>query len=139
MAIDGDWYNELGSLLTITTSGNVVSGTYQTAVGNAQGIYDLAGLINDDTDPVVGWVVLWSNQYGDSNSLTSWAGQYYSDGNPEVIITMWLLRDETPENQDWAATQVGEDIFYRSPQLAQGPASVASLRAPAYPKSAAAK
>jgi hypothetical protein len=133
MAIDGTWYNELGSLLTITSSGSSISGTYQTAVGNAEGIYDLVGSINSDTDPAVGWVVLWSNQYGDRNSLTCWAGQYFSDGNPEVLITMWLLRTETMEGQNWAATQVGEDVFYRSQQLAKARGTVASLRAPAHP------
>lgn len=71
MAIDGTWYNELGSVVTFASSGNSLSGTYQTAVGNAQGIYDLTGYVNTDADPAVGWVVLWSNQYGDSNSVTS--------------------------------------------------------------------
>ena len=136
MPIDGTWFNELGSRLTLTSNGSSISGTYQTAVGNAQGIYDLAGSINNDTDPAVGWVVLWSNQYGDSNSLTSWAGQYFSDGNPEVIITMWLLRSETTEGQNWAGTQVGEDVFYRSQEQASARGGVAALRAPSHPVSA---
>jgi hypothetical protein len=134
MSIDGTWYNELGSVLTISAQGSTVSGTYQTAVGNAKGIYPLIGFINSDTDPAVGWTVLWSNQYGDSNSLTVWAGQYYSEDN--VIVTMWLLRTEAPETQNWAATQVGEDIFYPSQAQAQARGSVASLRAPAHPPSA---
>jgi len=134
MAIDGTYYNELGSVLTITSQNGSVSGTYQTAVGNAQGIYDLTGYVNDDTDPAVGWVVLWSNQYGDSNSLTCWAGQYYSAD--DTIVTMWLLRSEAAENQNWAATQVGEDVFYASQELAKARGTVAAHRAPAHPVSA---
>lgn len=136
MPIDGTWYNELGSVLTVASSGASITGTYQTAVGNAQGIYDLVGSINSDTDPAVGWVVLWSNQYGDSNSLTCWAGQYFSDSDPEALITMWLLRTETTEGQNWAATQVGEDVFYRSQLQASARGSVATRRAPAHPISA---
>ncbi len=131
MAIDGTYYNELGSMLTITSQNGSVSGTYQTAVGNARGIYDLTGYVNDDTDPAVGWLVLWSNQYGDRNSLTCWAGQYYSED--DTIVTMWLLRSESAENQNWAATQVGEDVFYASQELAKTRGRVAALRAPAHP------
>ncbi|MDQ3205446.1 MAG: avidin/streptavidin family protein [Pseudomonadota bacterium] len=136
MAIDGTWYNELGSVVTITSNGNSISGTYQTAVGDAQGVYDLTGYINSDTDPSVGWVVLWSNQYGDSNSLTTWAGQYYSDSNPEVMITMWLLRNEEAQSQNWNSTLVGEDVFYRSQEQAKSSAgAIANRRRPAYPVS----
>ncbi|WP_420130363.1 avidin/streptavidin family protein [Longimicrobium sp.] len=135
MAIDGMWYNELGSLLTITSSGTTISGTYQTAVGNAQGIYNLTGYINADTNPSVGWVVLWSNEYGDSNSLTTWAGQYYDADGSEVIITMWLLRSEEPQQQNWQSTLVGEDVFYRSQEQAKSSGITANLRRPAHPVS----
>jgi hypothetical protein len=133
MAIDGNWYNELGSLLTISSSGTTISGTYQTAVGDAQGIYDLTGYINADANPSVGWVVLWSNDYGDSNSLTTWAGQYYDNEGEEVIITMWLLRNEEAQSQNWSSTLVGEDVFYRSSGQAKSSGITASLRRPAYP------
>ena len=89
--------------------------------------------INTDTDPAVGWVVLWNNQSGDSNSVTCWAGQYFSDSDPEIILTMWLLREETQQNQNWASTLVGEDVFYRSPAQARDRVAVSTLRRPAHP------
>jgi len=133
MPIDGMWYNELGSVVTFSSNGTALTGTYQTPVGEASGLYPLTGYVNTDTDPAVGWVVLWSNDSGDSNSVTCWAGQYFSDGDPEVLITLWLLRTEGPEAQNWAATQVGEDVFFRTAEQAASSGGLASLRAPAHP------
>lgn len=133
MAIDGTWYNELGSVVTFASNGTALTGTYQTMVGQAKGIYDLTGFINTDTDPSVGWVVLWSNDYGDSNSVTCWTGQYYSDGDSEVLIAMWLLRSEEVESQNWSSTLVGEDFFFRTQDQARERGGVAALRRPAHP------
>ncbi|HEU0015154.1 MAG TPA: avidin/streptavidin family protein [Longimicrobium sp.] len=130
MPVDGIWYNELGSVMTLTSDGTSLSGTYVTPVGEANGTYTLTGSVNTDTDPALGWVVLWNNNSGDSNSVTTWCGQYYSE--QEVIIAMWLLRSEMSEGQNWAATQVGEDIFTR---ISDGvlPPGLAALRAPSHP------
>lgn len=139
MPIDGTWYNELGSTLTIISSGTSISGTYQTAVGTS-GSFNLTGYINnvnDDPYPSVGWVVLWTNGSVNKNSLTTWAGQYFeattSPPAAEVIIAMWLLRSEGPQSANWTSTFVGEDVFYRSQEEAAGTGLTANLRRPAHP------
>lgn len=122
MAIDGIWYNELGSEMTLSVDGMMVTGTYQTTVGDAQGIYQLVGSV--DTEPsnlgqAVGFVVAWVNDYGTANSVTTWSGQWQLIAGEETITTMWLLTAEVGSPSDWNATLVGKDVFTRY-QPAQG-------------------
>jgi hypothetical protein len=150
MPIDGTWYNELGSMVEFASSGTSLTGMYQTKVGDASGRYPLVGFIDSDASsspppppegggPAVGWVVLWDNGSGDSYSLTSWAGQYFPpasppNGTPEMVVAMWLLRSELPEASNWSATQVGQDQFYRTQEIArQNGSGLAALHAPAHP------
>jgi len=106
--------------MEITSASNgTLSGTYQSAVGQAQYTYSLIG--SYDAEPnaggqSLGWTVTWLNQYGNSHSTTSWTGQYQTDPNSgmEEIYTFWLLVTEEPPSQDWAATNVGQDTFTRS-------------------------
>lgn len=111
--LNGTWYNELGSVMTIQTNGNIISGTYQTSVGDATGVYTLIGQTDTDNDAsqAVGWVVVWQNQYGSSDSVTTWSGQFQVvDGIP-TIVTTWLLTQETDPHDDWRSTLVGQDVF----------------------------
>ena len=120
MAFSGVWYNELGSKMTLNGSGGALSGVYQTAVGYASGQYTLTGRYN--TTPSSGgqalsWAVAWQNAYLNAHSATAWSGQYQVDPatGQEEIYTLWLLASETPSDEDWGATQVGQDTFTRSP------------------------
>jgi hypothetical protein len=118
MSIAGTWYNELGSQMDIVLSGANITGAYWTAVGNASGRYDLVGQI-DTTMPspggqAVGWTVVWNNASGTSNSVTTWSGQYQTEGGPDEIVAFWLLTTEEADADDWAATRVGKNVFTRS-------------------------
>jgi Avidin family len=117
--LQGTWYNELGSEMILQVNGVVVTGTYQTAVGNAQGIYGLYGATDSEpavpTNQAVGFVVVWENGYGSSNSVTAWSGQWQMYDGQEIITTMWLLTSETDPSQDWKSTLVGKDVFTRNP------------------------
>jgi hypothetical protein len=125
MSIAGTWYNELGSVMTLSiTSNGSLSGTYCSAVGDAHANYPLVGLY--DVAPTsggqaVGWTVAWLNQYGNSHSATSWTGQYQTDPktNQEELYTFWLLVSEKSPTQDWSATNVGQDTFTRNPPTAE--------------------
>jgi Avidin family. len=120
MPIDGNWYNELGSMMTLEQGGSSITGTYQTAVGDANGIYPLVGSIDVDGDPAangqaVAWVVVWNNAaHGSSHSITAWSGQYQIVNGEEEITTLWLLTEEMPANAEWASTTVNQDVFTRS-------------------------
>ncbi|MFC5475984.1 avidin/streptavidin family protein [Paraherbaspirillum soli] len=116
MNISGVWYNELNSTMTIEQNGNVLTGTYQTGVGTAQGRYPLQGMINSsgDASQTTAWSVAWVNPSGNSHSTTAWCGQLQTNGNHQpVLIAMWLLTSETSPSQDWASTQIGQDVFTR--------------------------
>jgi hypothetical protein len=120
MSISGTWYNELGSQMEITTNPDgSLSGTYYSAVGQAQYQYTLSGRYDaapSSGGQSVGWTVAWLNQYGNAHSTTSWTGQYQIDPatGQEEIYTFWLLVAEMPSQQDWSATNVGQDTFTRA-------------------------
>ncbi len=115
MDVSGTWYNELGSQMVLQVNGKNISGTYQTKVGDAHGIYDLTGKIDTDNDQstAIGWVVLWNNQYGSSDSVTTWSGQIQVVAGTDRIVTTWLLTTETDKNDTWHSTLVGKDTFTR--------------------------
>jgi hypothetical protein len=119
-SIYGSWYNELGSFMVIGGSGAQISGSYFSAVGHAAYEYQLSGRVNTGkplpgSGIALGWAVAWVNAYQSSPSGTSWAGQYQimPDGT-EQITTLWLLVTETTPGDDWASTNVGQDIFTRN-------------------------
>lgn len=116
MDLNGTWYNQLGSQLTLSVAGQTITGTYITAVGDAEGEYELVGQADTDNDAsqAVGWVVVWTNQSGSSDSVTSWSGQYQIMDGEEIIATTWMLTSETDVDEDWASTLVGKDTFTRT-------------------------
>ncbi|KAK6981161.1 structural origins of high-affinity biotin binding To Streptavidin [Favolaschia claudopus] len=128
--LNGTWYNELHSSMTLTADkyGNL-TGTYTSSVGNAESDYSLAGrfdLYPPHAQGVsLGWSVAWKNaKKGDVKSSTAWGGLYF----PEVgaaeggqIQTHWLLNVSAPENKLWMATNLGSDVFTRreKPRVAE--------------------
>ena len=118
MRLDGAWYNALGSSMELTVKGNCVSGTYITAVGEAQGRYPIVGAIDSEPQKesqALGLVVVWANEQGSSHSVTTWSGQFEVIDGQEILRTTWLLTRETAPNLDWQSTLVGTDIFTRHP------------------------
>ena len=115
MNINGIWFNELGSQMDLHVSGKNITGTYHTKVGDASGIYDLSGKIDVDNDAstAIGWIVLWNNQFGSSDSVTAWSGQIQAIDGIERIVTTWLLTSETDVNDTWHSTLIGKDTFTR--------------------------
>ncbi|WP_394827215.1 avidin/streptavidin family protein [Pendulispora albinea] len=139
MSIGGTWYNELGSQMNISQAGANISGTYWTAVGDAEGEYALTGQINEKPSAggqAVGWTVVWTNTYGTSHSVTTWSGQYQSIGGEEEIVTFWLLTTEASPGSDWEATNVGQDTFTRNQPTQQQIERARRRRAFAHPRKA---
>ena len=119
MSVSGTWYNESGSMMKIAVDGPLIMGTYHTAVGDANGIYQLIGSIDIDGNSAergqaIAWVVVWTNDTkGSSHSITAWSGQYQIIDQVEEIETLWLLTSERLTENDWAATLVNKDLFTR--------------------------
>ena len=114
MNIAGTWYNELKSKMIIKQSGANLTGTYQSGVGTDGRIYDLVGKVNtspSECSQAISWVVVYNNY----NSTAAWSGQYQRNEKTgeEKIYTFWLLTSETEPQDNWKATQIGQDIFTR--------------------------
>ena len=118
MGLQGKWYNELGSAMELEVKGNLVSGTYYPAVGDALGHYAVAGATDAEAlgaNQAVGLVVAWVNEQGNAHSVTAWSGQLQVVDGEEILRTTWLLTRETEPNQDWQSTLIGTDTFTRRP------------------------
>lgn len=126
MSVAGDWWNELGSKVTIQLDPNdarQISGTYHTNVGQAQQrSYPLVGRCDAASlpDQVVSWVVVWdppdAPSPGESPrkpSTTAWVGQYHVVHGMEFLTTTWLLTRMTAAPDDWESTLVSMDFFFR--------------------------
>lgn len=119
MGLEGTWYNELGSSMTIdAVSDGAFDLTYETAVSAsdcAVGRFDGSGRSDDSAAGLaVAFVVAWSNERSGCGAVTSWSGELRTVGGEETLVAMWLL--VVPNEQyDWASTIVGQDIFTRTP------------------------
>jgi hypothetical protein len=121
--ISGNWFNELGSEVSLTaTSDGQITGFYDSAVGDASGMYPLTGRFDTAPDSgsgvAIGWTVSWVNSSGNAHSVTTWSGQFV--GSQPEITTQWLLTSGTTPSTEWESTLVGHDLFTRTqPSAAQ--------------------
>jgi hypothetical protein len=133
MAIDGTWYNELGSTMTLEIDEpGELSGTYASGVGTS-GQFDLVSSY-DTAENTLGFVVTWNNGAVDRASTTTWCGQYFDDAGYETLVTTWLLCETTAETDTWQSTLVGQDQFARTQPTADEIEAKRKLRAPAHPR-----
>lgn len=110
--IAGAWKNELGSVMEIAVSGNIVSGTYTSAQSGGGGPVSgpLQGYVAGD---LVSFQVLWPG-----GSITAWVGHVFGGGGGTIaslIETLWYLVSEIPNPDDpddfWQAVLAGADSF----------------------------
>ena len=122
--LSGTWKNELGSVLRLRARGGLLSGTYESAVGNATGAYNLTGAYvsphSDDGDGDGGttaplplsFVVHFRNELRDARSVTAWTGHATGDQRLDML---WTLASE-PATADalWASTRVNKNTFVKA-------------------------
>ncbi|HYO49769.1 MAG TPA: avidin/streptavidin family protein [Chloroflexia bacterium] len=119
----GTWQNELGSTLTIeSVQSGVLSGTYETAVSDgscAGGIkFQVSGVTDTDSGGHnIGFTVSWYTGSPKCNSVTAWSGQVLNPGPSQYINAFWLLTVESDQEDSWAATHVGLDVFQQGGSL----------------------
>ena len=114
--LEGKWCNQLGSYMELSVNGSDVTGKYVTAVGRADGPYDIRGrrVINEDGSQVVGFVVAWQNEkYGNSHSVATWCGQLQIIDGQEMITTLWLLTRQKQPKDNWESVNINKDVFTR--------------------------
>ncbi|XP_028409391.1 uncharacterized protein LOC114531992 isoform X2 [Dendronephthya gigantea] len=131
------WYNELGSVMTVTSWDQVkgsFKGKYFSAVGEAEKEYDLVGRFDTDGD-TLGWAVSYQNKYRNAHSTCTWSGHMNEDFEKPVILTTWLLTRQTPPEDDWESTRVGFDTFTQDPPDEETIARAKLRRQCSHPKS----
>jgi avidin family protein len=140
MSIEGVWYNELDSMMELTVQGPAICGKYTTKVGDANGWYEIVGWVGGKQPDraTLGFVVLWANDRISTDSVTVWTGEWFIDASTgdERLEMMWLLTQETTLVDEWAATKIGKDLFYRSPAPNKTKQTSVKLMALSHPRSA---
>lgn len=116
MDIQGVWYNELGSNLVVKASGQLLAGSYESAVGSSQGVYQMSGMIDpvQTSGQTFGMVVVWNNSTSDLQSTTTWCGQLQMINGQETLTTMWLLNQASAPSENWESMLIGQDVFTRN-------------------------
>lgn len=107
----GRWSNQRNSLLILKQTGEKVTGTFDSGVGDGNQKMPV---------PIVGWVngdrIAFTATYSQHfTSVVAWVGQMVREpGNPE-LITHWLHETDVPDNAEptrlWESTKIGADRF----------------------------
>jgi hypothetical protein len=107
----GTWWSERCSKLDVRVgAGGLLSGNF--ASPGVASPYPLTGF-RAGAD-----LIAFSVNFGPTNSLASWAGQHTLIAGAEVIMTMWLITKDVPDDQElvglWASNLTGYDNFRRA-------------------------
>lgn len=118
----GRWINQHNSVMDLAVNGNMISGTYTTAVpGQLQG--PLTGFVTFEDE--IGFCVHWrweEDQNGDGQlehheSICTWSGQVATHSGVDVIHTFWHLTNEVADAAEpdhlYAGMYTGGDYFVR--------------------------
>ena len=107
----GDWHNQLSSKAHFIVAGNILTGTYTSAVSSAgtQISGPISGYINGD---LIAFSVVWP-----SAAITAWVGQLVTDNAVDTIKTLWQMTTNVPDANEptglWASIYAGADNFIR--------------------------
>ncbi len=107
----GVWWSERCAKVDVKVGqGGLLSGTF--ASPGVAATYPLTGF-RAGTD-----LIAFAVNFGPTNSLASWAGQHTVIAGVEVILSMWLITKDVPDEQEltglWASNLTGYDNFRRA-------------------------
>ena len=102
----GTWENELGSKMTLTQSGDGISGVFDSAVsgGHARTIGDLVGFVDG---ALLSVIVHWR----DFQAITAWVGQVGPAG--DTLSMLWQMVKQVDPGDEWASINAGADQFVK--------------------------
>jgi len=109
-SVTGDWANERGSSVTFVENDGLLSGYYNTQLGNPDPAsrFPLTGFIEGDQ-------LTFTVNFKGYGSLTSWTGQMSEDVDGPYIRTLWHLTRDVPdadEDEDmWSSIIAGSANF----------------------------
>ena len=108
----GQWINDRNSAVSFTNNDGLLSGYYQTALGEPDKSkkFPLTGFVEGDQ-------ITFTVNFKGYGSLTSWTGQLTEDENGPYIRTLWnLTRDVEDGLEDddlWSSITSGASDFRR--------------------------
>lgn len=107
---EGQWVNERGSAVTVTETAGLLSGYYNTQLGNPDPAsrFPLTGFIEGDQ-------VTFTVNFKGYGSLTSWTGQISEDADGPYLRTLWHLTRDVPDAEEeddlWSSIIAGNATF----------------------------
>lgn len=110
---EGQWVNDRDSAVVFNVTDGLLSGHYQTALGQPDKSkkFPLTGFIEGDQ-------ITFTVNFKGYGSLTSWTGQLTTDEEGEYIRTLWnLTRDVEDADEDsdlWKSITSGASDFRRA-------------------------
>lgn len=108
--VTGVWTNERGSAVTFTETDGLLSGYYNTQLGNPDPAsrFPLTGFREGDQ-------LTFTVNFKGYGSLTSWTGQMSEDKDGVYIRTLWHLTRDVPDAQEdddlWSSIIAGPAVF----------------------------
>jgi len=108
--ITGVWTNERGSAVTFTASDDILTGYYNTQLGNPDPAsrFPLTGFQEGDQ-------ITFTVNFKGYGSLTSWTGQISEDETGPYIRTLWHLTRDVPDTEEaddlWSSIIAGSAVF----------------------------
>lgn len=108
----GTWENQLNSTLELHVIGGIVSGRFESGVGDdGQTLWiDITGRVLDD-------LITFNAVYPRFGTVISWVGQHTEERGIGMIKTHWIHVTNVPDNQEmawmWYSNRIGSDIFKR--------------------------
>ncbi len=115
MAVDftGTWKNQNNSTLELHVTGGIVSGRFESGVGDDGEILWEAvnGRVLDD-------VITFNVVYSKYGTVVAWVGQHTEENGVGKIKTHWLHATNIPDDQEqawmWYTNRIGSDEFRRA-------------------------
>jgi hypothetical protein len=99
--LNGKWRNQYNSEMNLTVDGSIVSGTFQTAIGQPKfdEQFEISGKINNN-------VIAFMVDFGKYGSLACWTGRFELDEMGPVIHTMWHLSQSEGGDEEQMAKAI---------------------------------
>jgi len=108
--LEGVWVNERGSAVTFQNKDGLLSGHYNTQLGNPDPAarFPLTGFVEGDQ-------LTFTVNFKGYGSLTSWTGQMSEDESGPYIRTLWNLTRDVPDAEEedelWSSIISGAATF----------------------------
>jgi hypothetical protein len=109
MTIAGTYMTRHESQLTITTDGNIVSGTMYTEFGRA---HIIGSVGSSENYTAISFTAYWEGSDGYPETVTTYSGQYQKiNDDIEQINVIFLLATTGQFKENYKMNNIGYDLF----------------------------